>query len=107
MIFTSILVWLSVIVVGMSSEIPDCTDKINQVLAVDNLQGAKVTIENYPFGISLIFQKGDYKYDYYYTDDENMNSEAESNGYDSFGKCLINKTPVYFTRVSQYITQGA
>ena len=107
MIFASILVWLSVIVVGMSSEIPNCVDRVSQVRLVDGLQDSKPTIENYPFGVSFLFQKGDYKYDYFFTDDEAMNQEALDSGYVSLGKCLLNKTPVYFTHGSINITKGA
>jgi hypothetical protein len=107
MIFASILVWLSAIVVGMSSEIPNCVDKANQAIVADGLQNTRAKVENYPFGISLLFQNGDYKYDYFFTDDEAMNQEALDSGYVSLGKCLLDKTPVYFSRGSINITKGA
>lgn len=102
-----IIAWLGLIGYGVSSKLPDCIDRIGETVKADNLSNAKVKIEQYPFGVSILFSKDGHKYDYFFTDNQTQISEAVQHGYIEMGKCELNNQPVYFLHGHVDTTQGA
>lgn len=101
-----IVAWLGLIGYGVSTKLPDCFDRIEETMLADGIGQAKVKLERYPFGISILFQQKGHKYDYFFTDDESKVSEAIGHGYTQKGECELNKQSVYFLHGHVDTTEG-
>lgn len=108
MISQIIVLWISTVAFMFMNKLDKCEDVIASHIQQDGLKGVRPQIENYPYGLSLIFSKEGYKYDYFLTVSPEMYQKALEHDYSDVGQCLINNSEsVYFTKMTVSITEGA